>query len=309
MRESISVIIPTYNRARYLPEAVGSVLAQTRPPCEIIIVDDGSTDNTGELAKGFPKVVRYIRQQNSGPAAARNRGLREANGDWIAFLDSDDLWVSEKLEVQSRFLHENPTVDFVFAHMVNFSEAGEDRDPEILDRGVYEYCRTNAANLRDFLACLLKVNPVPTSTVLFRRAKAEEIGPLREDIGYADDYQWWLRWAQSAQCGFIDQVLEKRRIHGSNIIGDRRSMMRSVVAVLEDLEVRRDQLERRNQVLLRSALSRERYRLGSEHYRLHDYISSKNVLSKVESSQLEPRERFKWAIKMGHSALRSKFNR
>lgn len=94
------MIIPTYNRARWLPEAIGSVLAQTRPPLEIIVVDDGSTDETREVCGRFGDRVRYIRQDNAGVGAARNRGAAAARGNWLAFLDSDDLWKPAKLEVQ-----------------------------------------------------------------------------------------------------------------------------------------------------------------------------------------------------------------
>src|SRR5207248_3125717 len=153
-----------------------SVLKQTRGADEVLVVDDGSTDGTEEAISALPAPIRYIRQKNAGPAAARNRGLREATGDWITFLDSDDLWVPSKLEAQMEFLTNNPGVDFLFAHMVNFSPAGEDAEPEILDPVVYEYCRTHATDLSDFVTYLLRVNPVPTSTVIFRKAAIERVG-------------------------------------------------------------------------------------------------------------------------------------
>lgn len=97
---SITVVIPTYNRAGWLPATVASVLQQTRPPDEVLIVDDGSRDDTEAVCRALPAPVRYVRQENAGVSAARNRGVREANGEWIAFLDSDDLWEPAKLEVQ-----------------------------------------------------------------------------------------------------------------------------------------------------------------------------------------------------------------
>lgn len=97
---TITVIIPTFNRAAWLPETVRSVLSQTVSPLEILIVDDGSTDDTEAVCGQFPEPVRYIRQDNAGVGAARNRGAAEARGDWLAFLDSDDLWTTDKLEVQ-----------------------------------------------------------------------------------------------------------------------------------------------------------------------------------------------------------------
>ncbi|HEV2149934.1 MAG TPA: glycosyltransferase family 2 protein [Longimicrobiaceae bacterium] len=97
---SITVVIPTYDRAGWLPATVASVLQQTRPPDEALIVDDGSRDDTEAVCRAFPAPVRYVRQENAGVSAARNRGVREARGEWVAFLDSDDLWEPTKLEVQ-----------------------------------------------------------------------------------------------------------------------------------------------------------------------------------------------------------------
>ncbi len=98
--ETISVIIPTYNREAQVPDAVRSVLDQTLKPFEIIVIDDGSTDRTAEVLAPFGNAIRYIKTENSGVSAARNRGIREANGEWIAFLDSDDTWHASKLERQ-----------------------------------------------------------------------------------------------------------------------------------------------------------------------------------------------------------------
>lgn len=97
---TVTVVVPTYNRAGWLPATVASVLQQTRPPDEVLVVDDGSTDDTEAVCRAFPPPVRYLRQRNAGVSAARNHGVREARGEWIAFLDSDDLWEPAKLEVQ-----------------------------------------------------------------------------------------------------------------------------------------------------------------------------------------------------------------
>jgi glycosyltransferase involved in cell wall biosynthesis len=104
----VSVIIPTYNRASYVTEAINSVLAQTYTDYEVIIVDDGSTDRTREVIAHFRDLIRYIYQDNQGLAAARNTGIKAARGKWIAFLDSDDLWLPEKLTVQIEDLSRNP---------------------------------------------------------------------------------------------------------------------------------------------------------------------------------------------------------
>ena len=119
-RPMVTVIIPVYNGEEYLAEDIESVLGQTYHPLEIIVVDDGSTDDTATVASRFKELVRYIYQPNSGPAAARNRGLKMARGEVIGFVDADDLWVENKLDLQLGLLADNPSVQIVigFAHTV-----------------------------------------------------------------------------------------------------------------------------------------------------------------------------------------------
>src|SRR5262249_59293001 len=97
---TISVVIPCYNGARFLRETLASVLAQTLPPLEVLVIDDGSTDDSGAVAESFGPPVRVIRQPNQGESVARNRGIEEAKGEWVGFLDADDLWNPDKLERQ-----------------------------------------------------------------------------------------------------------------------------------------------------------------------------------------------------------------
>jgi len=134
----VSVIIPIYNRLQYLPAAIGSVLNQTYQDFEIIVVDDGSTEDVkgkiSEYIKQNPsKKIKYFYQENKGVSAARNRGIKEATGEYIAFLDSDDIWVPEKLSLQTEYLAKNKTIDVVFGDAVeqhensNGAEAGQKR--------------------------------------------------------------------------------------------------------------------------------------------------------------------------------------
>lgn len=120
----VSVIIPTYNRSHFIGEAINSVLAQDIKDCniEIIVVDDGSTDNTREVVKEFGNKVRYIFQENQGAGAARNRGIEEANGEWISFLDSDDRWLPYKLSLQFKVLEAFPNYKAVHSNFYTFSE-------------------------------------------------------------------------------------------------------------------------------------------------------------------------------------------
>ncbi|MFC2106017.1 glycosyltransferase family 2 protein, partial [Candidatus Bipolaricaulota bacterium] len=113
----VSAIIPVFNGERFLVEAIESVLAQDYDPLEIIIIDDGSTDNTPRIAAGYADRIRYVRQENGGPAAARNAGLLHSHGEAVSFLDADDLWTPGKLMSQAAGLSERASVDIVLGHL------------------------------------------------------------------------------------------------------------------------------------------------------------------------------------------------
>src|SRR3954470_1810603 len=113
--KTVSVIIPTYNYARYLPQAIDSALGQTHAPLEVIVVDDGSTDDTPRVLEAYASRIRVIRQANQGAGAARNAGIAAARGEYVAFLDSDDLWRRDKLELQLARFREEPDLGLVHA--------------------------------------------------------------------------------------------------------------------------------------------------------------------------------------------------
>ena len=119
---SISVVIPAYNASKYIGETLASVLAQTLPPDEVLVIDDGSTDDTADVAERFGPPVRVIRRANAKQAATRNFGVQEAKSEWVAFMDSDDLWAVDKLEKQMLELARNPKADLCYAARVHFIE-------------------------------------------------------------------------------------------------------------------------------------------------------------------------------------------
>ncbi len=171
----VSVIIPAFNGERYLEEALRSAVDQSLPPGEVIVVDDGSTDASAEIAESFGDPVRCIRQSNTGVAGARNRGLSAATGELIAFLDHDDLWPREKLEVQAEALRANRDVGIVSGLMRVIGGALPGRPWSA--RGSRE--APAGAHL---------------TATLIRRSVFDRIGPLDENIGKAaDDIEWLVR--------------------------------------------------------------------------------------------------------------------
>lgn len=205
MNELGSIIMPSYNTAKFISETIESVLAQTYPNWELIIVDDCSTDDTDAVVCPYlvDDRIRYIKnEKNSGAAVSRNRALREAKGKWVAFLDSDDLWFPEKLEKQISFMKKN---DYHFSY-TNYIEIDETTNPngrsvtgpkKVTRHGMYNYC---------WMGCL---------TVMY---DAETIGLIQiADIKKNNDYAMWLKACKKADCYLLDEVLAKYRKRSGSI--------------------------------------------------------------------------------------------
>lgn len=195
---SVSVVIPAYNSAGCIRRAIDSALAQTTPPLEVIVVDDGSRDETGEVVGAYPEPVRLVRQENGGPGAARNHGVRMARGEWIGLLDADDAWLPHKLAAQSE-----PTAGPRTGVIHSAVLSGNTQ--EIPERATFER--------------LWSRNVVKTSTVLVRKSAFEEVGGFDEDralIG-VEDYNLWLRLARAGwEIVYCPEVVcEKTDVPGS----------------------------------------------------------------------------------------------
>lgn len=207
---TVSAVIPTYNGTRYLVEAVQSALAQTYGLLEIIVVDDGSGDDIEKLLLPFPDKVVYMRQENAGPAAARNKGVSLARGDVIAFLDDDDLWRPGKTAAQIRYLEENPECALVYSYPELIDEKGAlipNQPPARFPSGsVY----------LDFV----KRNRISTpSATLVRKQVFYEAGFFDENREYicGEDYDLWLRIAEKYRVAFCPGTLVSYRIRGGGI--------------------------------------------------------------------------------------------
>jgi glycosyltransferase involved in cell wall biosynthesis len=207
-RPSVSVVIPVYNNAPYIAAAVQSVLSQTRQPDEIIVVDDGSTDGTAKALEQFRGEIRYVYQQNRGEPAARNRGISESKYAFVAFLDGDDLWREDKLELQMRYLEEHPGCSLVYSDMSTFDEKGE------IDASVKTRLRMSMPSGRIFPA-LFERSLFGSGTVIFRKTCVATVGNFDENLLVGSDYEMWLRISRNFDVGAVDQPLLMYRHHAT----------------------------------------------------------------------------------------------
>ncbi|MBD2459423.1 glycosyltransferase family 2 protein [Oscillatoria sp. FACHB-1407] len=196
----VSVIIPVYNGDRYLSEAIESVLQQTYQSFEVIVVDDGSTDNTATVAQQFGDTIRYLYQENGGTAAARNTGIQMAQGDFLAFLDADDLWLEHKLAVQVRAFAEQPTLDLVSGQVEQFFSP--DLPPDV----------------QATLHC--PSDPIPgciPSALLIKRQAFDRVGNFSTVWKVAEFPDWYARATETGLVTHtLADVVAKRRIHATN---------------------------------------------------------------------------------------------
>lgn len=200
-RSVISVIIPVYNRERYLAETIDSVLSQSYRPIEIIVVDDGSTDSTADIVRRYSEVVRYFFQPNSGCAAALNTGVQKAEGVYLSFLGSDDLWMEKKLALQMKVLIFAPEIDMVFGHVSHFYS------PDLAQR-----------ERERFLCPTEKMPGYHAGTLLIRRESFLSVGLFNALYQTGEFLDWYSRAREmKLREVMLPDVVMKRRIHSSNL--------------------------------------------------------------------------------------------
>jgi len=221
----VSVIIPTYNCAAYLDESIRSVLAQTYVTYEIIVVDDGSTDNTRTVLAPFWDRIHYVHQENRELSAARNTGIREARGDLIAFLDADDVWLPTKLELQVQTLQGQPAAGWAFADFLDFDDSGVTGGSRFSTwPGVREWFDRHRVG-DGGIACgpmyvdLLKANWIHASSVMVRRNVLAVVGLFDEACRVGEDYDLWLRIAQRYPVLCLGGVLTGYRFRPQSMSG------------------------------------------------------------------------------------------
>jgi glycosyltransferase involved in cell wall biosynthesis len=217
----VSVVIACYNQAKFLADAIESVLTQTYSRYEIILVDDGSTDHSAKVAGAYPEVT-YIYQANQGLAAARNSGWRACRGDFVVFLDADDRLLSNALSVGQSCLQENSACAFVSGHFRYISTDG---------RFLSEYPQTHVE--RDHYEALLRGNYIGMhATVMYRRGALEAAGGFNESLAACEDYDLYLRLARNYPLCCHSSVVAEYRQHGTNMSADAALMLQAVIGVL-----------------------------------------------------------------------------
>ena len=226
MKPLISAIIPVYNGEKYLAEAIESVLAQSYRPLELIIVDDGSTDGSATIARSY-KEAHYICQSNMGVAAARNTGLASAGGEFIAFLDADDMWHPQKIQIQIEYLQKHPSIMYTLSKINNFVEPGCNIHPEKLQS-------------------ILKNEQINLASLVSHKAVFDQIGGFNPLYHVGEDFDWITRTKDAGiPMVILPEVLLQRRIHNSNI-----SFTQPKACIANRFQILKDSIDRQHKRMM-----------------------------------------------------------
>jgi len=246
---NVSVVIPTYNRYEFLKRALESVYAQSTLPKEIIIIDDGSTDETSQIQNEFPQ-IKYIYQKNSGVSSARNLGIQNATQDWIAFLDSDDTWDEKKLELQMEFHKKNPAILMSYTDEKWIRDNKEVKIPKKFKKyggDIFNQCLSH---------CII----APSAT-LIHADLLNKVGLFDEGLEVCEDYDLWLRIALENEIGLVDKkLITKYAGHDNQLSFKYWGMDRFRVTTLEKLFILqeyksiRETLVKKYKLLLKGAI-------------------------------------------------------
>lgn len=235
----VSVVVPTYNYARYIEETLNSLRQQSLTDWECIVVDDGSTDDTAAIVARFAgdKRIRYVWQQNAKQAAARNNGIRRARGEYLQFLDADDLLESEKLESQVKFLELHNDVDVIYSN-VRYFDSDRPREQRRANDKDEEWMPAVSGAGDEILLRLVQNNIMPVNSALLRRATVDEVGLFNEKLPPVEDWEYFIRCAAAGKHFHYEDAEGVRalvRAHAESSSSDRRRMFRAEILMREAL--------------------------------------------------------------------------
>jgi glycosyltransferase involved in cell wall biosynthesis len=198
----VSIIMPAYNAEETIKESIQSVINQTYGNWELLVVNDGSSDNTVAIIESYEDArIKLINQKNSGVSSARNNALRQAIGEYVSFLDSDDLWVETKLEVQMQYLQEN-NLKFVYSKSYSFLNDSDNI------KKAFKFVKLDFKDREEILI----YDFIPILTVVFHKSILKEVGLFDESLQGTEDWDLWIRVLQKYEAGLIDKYLAKYRI-------------------------------------------------------------------------------------------------
>lgn len=269
MAPGISVVIPTYNCAEFLPECLESVRRQNIQVREVIIVDDGSRDDTEAVVKKLGSDIIYIYQENLGPGAARNKGVLRAKSEWIAFVDADDLWTENKLTLQLQAVERYPQLRLIAGDMAETDERANIVTSSMLEHHGQRafFSQLSGAPLDNACALLIHKNFIPTGTVLAHRESLIDAGLFPNHIRFSEDLALWIQFAAKFAITCIPDVLMLRRRHGTNATGANENMLEGLVQTMTLLdEVCADSLHSQG-VSSKERLAQHQFDLG--YWRFH----------------------------------------
>lgn len=268
----ISVIIPVYNAEKYLSDAIESVIEQTYDDWEIVAVNDGSTDSSPVILKTYekryPTKIRVIHQSNSGLSAARNVAIAASRGEYVAFLDADDLWLPEKIDEQIRVLSTNTDVGLVYSDVYDLKKGKLKKRRRVIGRGMF---RGNV------LEPLFYHNFIPILSAMVRKSVLEDCGFFDMNLYGTQDYDLWMRIAEKYQIDFIDHQLAIYRIHEQNMCANVEKMEREHFELMERWVKKKPYLSSSFKYNIKKA--QIQYNIGIYHLITKQFIKALNDLA------------------------------
>lgn len=221
----VSVVIATYNLAAYVPLAIQSVLDQVYSNIEVIVIDDGSTDDTRDAIKPYlnDTRVRYLFQENRGQAAAKNYGVRESRGEYVAFLDGDDTWASEKLAVQIPVFSRSETIGIVYSRVLYIDGRGEEL--QVADNELFRGRVSGPLLIRNFIGF---------GTAVVKKECFTRLGGFKEQVRMGIDYDLWLRFSTQYEFDYVDQPLLHYRVWGGQMSKNFRSRYLNGIQIMQN---------------------------------------------------------------------------
>ena len=296
--KAVSIIIPAYNMAHYICEAIDSVLLQTYRDYEIIVVDDGSKDNTREVLRKYTEKIVYVYQENTGINPARMRGLKEAKGKYIALIDADDKWLPDKLQEQVEFMEGFQEIDLVFSDFYNFNEMGTFEQTFLTNNKPFMKLLTNSISGkpiywklfdRNFLYEYLVGNFILPSTLVIRRDICLRFNMWeKNDFVPRETYEFFVRSLHQLKIGFIDRPLVHRRVHDSSItFSNAEKYYEKTIAIYQRAK-NYPWMDQKCRRFLEEELENTYFRLGKYYSLRGNFVEARNVLRRSIKKHFRP---------------------